>query len=185
MSKPSSGHFSNTTGAKNSYNNIMSNRSASDIITSYTRGLDTSEHPTKYKQLSSKKLKELNAKEKARTLTKDEYKRRSFHLRLTRRRNDAINSFWKHEKALILHNLPTTRNCSSSQKADIINGKRPKYKGKTMHSHHTFSVAKYPHLANKRALIYPATPNEHINGWHGGNTRTSKPGRPIKNIVDF
>ena len=51
--------------------------------------------------------------------------------------------------------------------------------------HHSYSVSKYPHLAGKSAIIYPATFNEHLNGWHGGNFKNSKSGRPIKDIRDF
>lgn len=185
MSKPSSGHFKGTTGAKNAHNNIMSNRSPYDIIASRTSGLDLREHPTKYKQLSSKKLKEFNEKEKNRTLTKEEYKRREFHKRLTIRRRDSINEFWDQEYYRVKHKLPTTRKWTDEQRKAIENHQRPKFNGQTLHSHHTYSVAKYPHLANIGAIIYPATPKEHRQGWHGGNPRNSLPGRPIKNVKDF
>jgi hypothetical protein len=50
-------------------------------------------------------------------------------------------------------------------------------------SHHTYSVAKYPHLANLGQLIYPATRNEHKNRWHGSNFKTSLPGCPMNIII--
>lgn len=43
---------------------------------------------------------------------------------------------------------------------------------KPIQGHHTFSVSKYPHLAGKGEGIYPATNNEHLNGWHGGTIQT-------------
>jgi len=60
MSKPSSGHFSGTTGAKNAYNNAMSNRSVSDIIAERTSSLDLREHPIKSR--SKTPLKAINRK---------------------------------------------------------------------------------------------------------------------------
>lgn len=69
---------------------------------------------------------------------------------------------------------------SHKQKADILKGKRPKHSGKTIQWHHSCSVSKYPHLADKGEIIYTATFNEHFNGWLGGNFRNSLPGEPIK-----
>ena len=56
---------------------------------------------------------------------------------------------------------------------------------KTIQGHYSYSVSKYPHLADKGEVIYPATANEHLNGWHGGNYKNSLPGEPIKTILDF
>ena len=159
---------------------ISSNR---DII--YAKNLDTREHPTKYKQLSSKKIKALHKKVQTRTITKEEYKRLNWQNRLTARRNEAVKDFWEKEKFLVKNNLPTARNWSAEQRLDILHGKKPKFNGKTMSSHHTYSVAKYPHLANRMDLIFPATYYEHIYGWHGGNTRNTLPGKPIKKISEF
>lgn len=41
------------------------------------------------------------------------------------------------------------------------------------------------HLANKGEITYPATYNEHLNGWHRGNYQKGLPGEPIKYISDF
>jgi len=59
----------------------------------------------------------------------------------------------------------TTRKWTDEQRKAIENHQRPKFNGQTLHSHHTYSVAKYPHLVNIGAIIYPATPNEHRHGW--------------------
>lgn len=183
MSKPGSGHFSGTTGSKNAASILSQNKGESVIISS--DGLDLREHPTKYKQLSSKRLKVLHDKYQNRTITKAEYKQLDWQRRLTARRNKAVKQFWKNERRLIKRNLPTTRNWSAEQCQTILSGKQPKYKGKTMASHHTYSVAKYPHLANRKELIYPVTFYEHVHGWHGGNTKNSLPGIPIKKIKEF
>jgi hypothetical protein len=53
---------------------------------------------------------------------------------------------------------------SPKQKADILKGKRPKHSGKTIQGHHSYSVSKYPLLADKGEIIYTATFNEHFNG---------------------
>jgi len=177
MSKPSSGHFSGTSGSNNASKNLSRNNNRNVIIT--PKGLDLREHPTKYKQMSSKKLKILRQKEANRTLTKAEYKHKEWQRRLNIRRKEGIDNFWEREVERIANNRPTTRNWSAIQRADILKGKRPKYKGESMQSHHTYSVAKYPHLANLGQLIYPATRNEHKNRWHGSNFKTSLPGRPM------
>lgn len=183
MSKPNSGHFSGTIGSRNTTKNLS--RKNDRCVIMLPKGLDLREHPTKYKQMSSQKLKNLREKEDNRTLTKAEYKHKEWQRRLSARRKEAITQFWKNERKLIKRNLPTTRNWSAEQRQAILSGKQPKYKGKTMASHHTYSVAKYPHLANRKELIYPATYYEHVHGWHGGNTKNSLPGVPIKMIKEF
>lgn len=183
MAKPSSGHFSGTAGSKNAYKNLSRNIDRDAII--LPRDFDLRKHPAKYKQMSSKKLKVLRQKEANRTLTKEEYKHKEWQRRLAVRRNKAIKDFWAIERIRILNNLPTTRNWSAEQRQAILMKQRPKYKGRSLESHHTYSVAKYPHLSNRYELIYPATHNEHLNGYHGGNYRNSLPGKPINNIKDF
>ena len=183
MSKPSSGHFSNTTGAKNSYNNIMSNRSASDLISERTSNLDLREHPVKHK--SSTSIKRIKSKIQTRTASREEFKKYQQSQRLNRRRKAGIRSFWEAERNRIINKQPTTRKWTKEQESDILSNKKPKHNGKTIQAHHSYSVSKYPHLANQSAVIYPATFNEHFNGWHGGNFKNSKPGKPIKIIKDF
>lgn len=174
--KPSSGHFKGTTGS--ALSNVSPNTGAKNSYI-IKKGLDLREHPTKYKQINSKKMKEFNRKAANRTLTKKEYKRREWQKRLNARRQAGIDAFWALEKELIKNNLPTTRNWTANQRAEILSGKKPKYMNVTMQSHHTYSVSKYPHLANIGALIYPVTRNEHLKRWHGNNYKTSFPGIPI------
>ncbi|WP_288886478.1 hypothetical protein [uncultured Eubacterium sp.] len=182
MSKPNSGHFKGTTGEKiASYKYLISQNHA--IINGNKD--DLREHPCKYKQPGRKKLKMLQEKLEARTITKEEYKLLSWSKRLAKRRNRGIDEFWKEERRRIKKGLPTTRNWSAQQRADILNKKRPKFKGKTIQSHHTYSVAKYPHLANKGKYIQPVTPYEHLYGYHGGNYKNSLPGKPINDIKEF
>ena len=176
MSKPSSGYFSGTSGSKNTLRNLSQNNDKNDIIT--PKGLDLRAHPTKYKQTNSKKRKALQEKTQLRTISKAEYKRLNWQKRLDTRRKAGIDSFWDSERDRISRNLPTTRKWSAEQRADILNHKMPKYNGKSMHSHHTYSVAKYPRLANQGSLIYPVTPYEHTNRWHYKGSKNSLPGRP-------
>ena len=178
MSKPCSGHFKGTNGF-----NSLRNKTSTNTNEYATMGLDLRAHPSKYKQFNSKKRKEYKAKEASRTLTREEFKRKEWQRRLNIRRKAGIDSFWDHEKYLIANNLHTTRNWSASQRLDILNNKRPKYKNVTMQSHHIYSVAAYPHLANKGSLIYPATHHEHLHRWHGGNYHTSSPGKPINHSI--
>ena len=183
MSKPSSGHFSGTTGAKIAYNNIMSNRPSSDIIAERVSGLDLKEHPVKSR--SKTPLKTINKKIHNRTATKAEYKKYYQDRRLKERRKNAVKDFWDDERERLIHQRPATRKWTKEQRDAILSGQRPKHNGRTIQGHHTYSVSKYPHLAGKSAVIYPATFNEHLNGWHGGNFKNSRPGRPIKDIRDF
>ena len=85
----------------------------------------------------------------------------------------------------ILNNESLTRNWTQEQINDILSGKKPKFDGKTIQGHHTYSASQYPQLANRGEIIYPVTQNEHFKGWHGGNWKNSLPGRQIDDIYDF
>ncbi len=192
MSKPNSFLFNKTLGAKISqYTRISvsidTNPSESDIIASRVKGFDLHEHPYKYKQLSRKKMAALRKKKEKRTMTKKEYKIYNSNKRLASRRDKAKIEFWHQEKLRIQNNMPTTRKWSSQQMHDIIHNKIPKNNGKAFQAHHTYSVSKYPHLADKGEVIFPATFKEHLYGWHGGNFKNSLPGKPInkKNIKQY
>ncbi len=183
MSKSSSGLFHSTQGIKEHYHE---NLSASDIIYSRVKSahLDTRQHKLKYKLLSSKQRKALAQKETARTLSKNEYKHLHSNKRLISRRTEAINKFWEEERVRVAIGIPT-RKWTKAQSEAILRGEKPKYKNKTIQGHHTYPVAKYPHLANRHEVIYPSTHREHLYGWHGGNYRNYKPGKKIHNITDF
>ena len=185
MSKPNSGHFQGTTGSNNSGSAPFTNPSASDIIAERVKGLDLRPHPTKYKQPSSKKLKGLREKEKNRTITRQEYELLDWSRRFSKRRSKGVAKFLREERRRIRKGLPTTRNWSAEQKKDILQKKHPKYNGQSMQFHHTYPAAIYPHLADKHEIIFPATRREHIEGWHGENTRNYLPGKPIKPKTDF
>ena len=179
MSKAPIGLFSSTKGDNAFYGNPEA------LIAMRVKGLDLREHLVQYKQLNSKLRKRIASKIKKRTATKEEYKRFTWDKRFERRRKDAVDKFWKQEKEQLRKGLRGTRNWSEEQKADILKGKKPQFKGKTMQAHHTYSVVKYPHLANKPEVIYPATPYEHFHGWHGGNYKQSKAGERIRKIHEF
>lgn len=187
MSKPQSGLFKNTTGYSHGKVFMNHNLDLNDIAHMSDSGdnFDRREHPIPYKELSSKKLGQFREKELRRTLTKDEYKHKEWNRRFNNRKARGINAFWRKERQRILHGLPTIRNWSASQIRDILDKKRPRYKNQAMQSHHTYSAAKFPHLADKGNLIYPATPYEHRHSWHGGNYKQSLPGRPFYNDKEF
>ena len=175
MSKSNSGLFSGTTGHKKY---VEKTQTASDIISSRTAGLDLREHP-RQKSLTPKQRKAIKEKIKNRTATRQEFKKIESDKRFSSRRKKAIDDFWKQERKRIKKGLPLTRNWSDEQKTIILRGGRPKYNGKTIQGHHTYSASKYPHLANRGEVIFPVTYEEHLYGWHGGNFRNSKPGKPI------
>ena len=184
MSKPNSGHFRGTAGDVLSRYTLAGENGKpvykeSAIIASRVKGFDLREHPLKYKQLSSSKMNQLSRKASARTMTRLEYKTYDSNRRLIKRRDKGVNEFWKQEAKRILTGAPTTRVWTPKQQHDIIHNRKPKQNGKTFQSHHTYSVSRYPHLANRGEVIYPATFSEHLYGWHGGNFHKSLPGRPI------
>ncbi|MEC1427909.1 T7SS effector LXG polymorphic toxin [Bacillus sonorensis] len=155
------------------------------VIAERSKSLDLKEHPTKTKQLGSKKMKELKKKIDKRTITKQEYQDYIWNKKFAKKRKAGVTEFWDMEAERIMNGQPTTRNWSEKQVQDILSGKVPKYDGKPMAGHHTYSASKYPHLSDKGEIIYPATFKEHFYGWHGGNWKNSKPGEPIKSIKDF
>lgn len=155
------------------------------ILAERTEGLDLEEHPSKYKKLSDKKMSELKQKMDDRTMTKKEYKQYRWNQRMDRRRDEGVRRFWDQEKLRIENGEPTTRDWTPEQKEAILNGEKPKYNGETIQGHHSYSVSKYPHLADKGEVIYPATRKEHFEGWHGGDWKNSEPGRPVKDVKEF
>ena len=184
MSKSNSGHFSGTGGAKLSRYTLgihskLTKPSESDIIASRVKGLDLREHPSKYKQLSSKKMTALRKKKQARTMTQLEYKTYESNKRLSARRDEGVKAFWRQERQRIKNDAPTSRDWTPQQMHDILHRKKPKENGKTLHAHHTYSVSRYPHLANRGEVLFPATFKEHLYGWHGGSFKKSLPGKPL------
>ena len=179
MSKPPSGLFHGTTGEKELFGN------AEELIAIRSVGLDLREHPLLRKQLSGTQRKAINEKIAARTATREEYKHREWQRRLDARRRKGVDAFWDQEIARLESGFPGTRNWSDEQRKAILAGKKPKYHGKTLEAHHTYSVKRYPHLANSPQVIYPATHLEHLQGWHGGNPKKSLPGQRIRYIQDF
>ena len=43
-----------------------------------------------------------------------------------------------------------------------------------MHAHHTYSVKKYPHLANRGEIIFPTTFQEHLHDVENHKESTKK-----------
>ncbi|MDG4477768.1 hypothetical protein [Streptococcus parasuis] len=155
------------------------------IIADRVEGLDLTPHQTPYSQLSKKKATELRQKVKDRTITQEEYKRLDWNNRFQKRRKEGVDNFWLDERKRLMNGEEGTRIWSSEQQEQIISGRRPQFEGKTLHGHHTYNASQYPHLANNPNIIYPATYNEHLNGWHGGSWRKILPGERINKISDF
>ena len=172
-------------GSKTVFSNTIETKTPENIIAERTKGLDLVPHPTTQKQLSPKKMKELKQKIADRTITREEYEQYDWNKRFTQRRNEGVESFWRDERVRLSRGEKGTRNWSEDQIKDILSGKRAKFDGKTLQGHHTYSASQYPHLANRSEVIYPVTFNEHFRGWHGGNWKTSLPGKRIDIIDDF
>ena len=190
MSKSISGYFIGTQGhasflGKELSSFVNSRKEAEDIIVERVKNLDTREHSVKNKKfLSQKEMKEIKKKINNRTATMVEYKNYEMTRRFNFNRKEAVKKFWREEQKRIKNNTPT-RNWTPDQIIDILAGRKPKYKGKTIHGHHAFSAKRFPHLAKYHEIIYPATFEEHLHGWHGGNWKKSLPGKRIKRINSF
>ena len=179
MSKPTSGLFHGTKGEASFYGN------AETVIAARTAELDLSPHPLKRKQLSSKKKAAIARKIRNRTATREESKSYAWSKRFAHRRREGIRNFYAQERERLRNGEQGTRNWSAEQKAAILSKSAPTYNGLTMQAHHTYSASRYPHLANRGEIIYPATRLEHLKGWHGGNYKKSLPGRRIVPIHEF
>lgn len=190
MSKSISHLFIGTKGHRLLYGEelslfIESRKSAEEIIAERVKGLDLRTHTIKNKKmLSQREMKEIKKKIKNRTATMEEYRNFDMTKRFNTNRKIAIDDFWREEKIRIRNNSPT-RTWTPEQARDILAGRKPKYKGRTIHGHHAFSAKLFPHLARKHEVIYPATYEEHLYGWHGGNWNTSIPGKRIRKIENF
>ncbi|EPM43197.1 hypothetical protein A249_40065 [Pseudomonas syringae pv. actinidiae ICMP 18804] len=46
-----------------------------------------------------------------------------------------------------------------------------------------YNALDYPQLADKYFNIYPATRDEHLYRWHGGNFQNEKLGKPLNPLV--
>lgn len=172
-------------GSKTVISNTIETKTPETIIAERTKGLDLVPHPTTQKQLSPKKMKELKQKIADRTITREEYEQYDWNKRFSKRRRDGVDLFWLDERKRLMNGEASSRAWTSSQRQDIIDGKKPTYNGKTLQGHHTYSASQYPHLANRPEVIFPATFNEHFYGWHGGNWKMSLPGERINKIEDF
>jgi len=172
MSKGKSGLFGGTVGANEAVLSV-----GQVIIASRVKGLDLREHPRK--SLSVKQRKLIKEKIDNRTATPSEYNQYMSDKRFSERRKTGVNEFWKQERRRIKEGKATTREWSDVQSEAILRGFRPKYDGKTIQGHHTYSASRYPHLANRGEVIFPVTFDEHLYGWHGGVFKNSLPGKPI------
>lgn len=179
MSKPPCGLWHGTAGELSFYGD------AEAVIAERVTGLDLREHPVHQKQLSNASRASIKRRIESRTATREEWQRYMWDKRLTRRRKTGIQRFWAEEGERLARGEKGTRNWTAEQREAILSGDKPRYNGKAMQAHHTYSVILYPHLANDPAVLYPATPYEHLKGWHGGSYRKSLPGRRIRRINEF
>jgi hypothetical protein len=136
-----------------------------------------------YQPLGPREEAELLAKAKNRTITSDEWARLQFHRRLKNRRNRGVDRFWAQERRRLRAGEPGTRNWTDEQRADILAGRTPKHAGAPMEGHHKHNAADYPDIADQGDNIYPATRDEHLNRWHGGNFQNDTDGAPLDTSV--
>ena len=73
--------------------NVDYNQSPKEIMAERTKGLDTREHSSKYKQISAKEKARLKVKIRNRTITKDEYKTLRWNEKMATKRRNGVNKF--------------------------------------------------------------------------------------------
>ena len=179
MSKPPCGLWSGTIGELSFYGD------AEAVIAERVAGLDLREHPVQQRQLSNASRARIRRRIESRTATREEWERYMWDKRLVRRRREGVKAFWNEERRRLVNGEKGTRNWSRVQLDEIMHGSSPTYNGRKLQAHHSYSVMLYPHLANNPAVLYPATPYEHLKGWHGGSYRKSIPGVRIRRISEF
>jgi len=179
MSKPLSGLFRGTRGERSFKGD------AEEVIASRVEGLDLREHPIDRKQLSGKRRKALQKKVENRTATREEYEALEWDKRFNERRRRGVRRYWKQERERLARGEKGTRNWTEEQKAAILDKKVVRHNGKTLQAHHSYSASRYPHLADRGEVMYPATPYEHLYGRHGGNYKNSYPGKRVRKFHEF
>lgn len=179
MSKPAADLFPGSAG------DLAFRGDAEAVIAERTAGLDLNPHPITMTQLTPKQRREIKQRIANRTATREDFEHLEWDRRFGNRRNRGIKRFYAEERKRIKRGLPTTRNWTEEQKRDILARRTPKFDGKAMEAHHTYSASQFPHLADKAAVMYPATRKEHLYSWHGGSYKTSKPGTRIRYLTQF
>jgi len=153
----------------------MAQSKVRDYVAEMTSPLSNRRNPT----LSQKAVDEAKAKAQARTLTQEEYRSIQSDKRFSERRREGVRQMWVEERARLMRGEPGTRDWSPQQRQDILNRKTPLGPdGKPMEGHHMYSAQEYPKLADNPRNMVGTTKNEHVNRWHGGDTRIPTHGAP-------
>ena len=85
------------------------NQSPKEIMAERTKGLDTREHSSKYKQIRAKEKSRLESKVRDRTITKDEYKTLRWNEKMATKRRNGVNKFWEQERVRLQNGQNGTR----------------------------------------------------------------------------
>jgi hypothetical protein len=148
------------------------------------RDLNVPQKGTPFQPLTPKQKANLKKKLKDRTITKQEYQQLQWDRRFSNRRKKGVDRFWSNERRKLKNGEPGSRNWTPEQKADILNGKTPKFKNKPMEGHHRYNALDHPQIADDPLNIYGATNDEHFSRWHGDNYRNDTFGFPLKEGFD-
>ena len=70
--------------------------------------------------------------------TKAEYEAYEWNKRFSARRREGVKQFWNQERERIIKGESTTRNWTTEQIQDILNGRTPKYDVKPIQGHHSY-----------------------------------------------
>lgn len=129
--------------------------------------------------LSSAERRALQAKVDGRSITRAEWERLQFDRRFRNRRLRGVDRYWAEERRRLRAGEPGTRNWTPTQRDDILERRTPRFGDEPIEGHHLHNAADYPDIADDAANIYPATKNEHLRRWHGGNFQNDTAGQPL------
>jgi hypothetical protein len=136
-------------------------------------------YKTPFKPFSKNQRANIKEKVEDRTATKQEVQQLDWDRRFSNRRATGVRKFWSEERARLRAGEQGTRKWSQEQSEAISSGKRPKFNGQTVEGHHKNNALDHPQIANDAKNIYPATKDEHLQRWHGGNFQNETSGKPL------
>ncbi len=90
-----------------------------------------------------------------------------------------MDRFWSQERRRLREGQPGTRNWTDEQRQAILDGRTPQWDGDPIEGHHRHNALDHPQAADDPTNIYPATNDEHLRRWHGGNYQNDTFGQPL------
>ena len=132
-----------------------------------------------HRPLSTAERRRVRRRVRQRTATRAEYERFEWDRRFGNRRRRGVDRFWSQERRRLREGQPGTRNWTDEQRQAILDGRTPQWDGDPIEGHHRHNALDHPQAADDPTNIYPATNDEHLRRWHGGNYQNDTFGQPL------